>query len=408
MWPQGRVQRWAKVCLAVAVACGSAGTAEAAVTRSGGNLNIVGNTTSAETFTIVGSGVGNVTVTSSAGVQPFTGIVNVNIDGGGGPETINITSLNINGNLNALLRAGGSTVRVQGTTIIRGKTTVVGTTGADSVRFLGADLVGDVSINTGAGAGTIELDDVLAFANVLLQCGDNGLDRILIENETVIFGNLAINTGNGTSDVDLAMSGARGNILINGGLNRDVVTFSDIAGANGSISIYTFEGNDLVEFFEGSGCGNNLQISTGAGEDDVSLLGGETSEEQEADGVFIGRNLLIDTSTEADFIEAQFLFVQGNTHVNTGDQGDELSADTCVFLGNLTLLMFGGEDLADAFDVFVELNTLVRLGTENDTATVNLSHFDGTVEFDGGLGTDTVTEAGNLYHGGLPTITNVP
>lgn len=165
----------------------------------------------------------------------------------------------------------------------------------------------------------------------------------------VALGNVSLNLGSGANSVDFGDSTFTGKLTVNGGVNGDSVTFDgtalnsvslnlldgdnevDFLGAtfNGIISIKTGSGIDTITAAEGTGGVDNtfrgaVTIRTSAGADSINL----------ADSTFA--NLTIDSEANNDDVVLDTVTVNGRLVISGGEGDDAISLTAVIQTGNGT------------------------------------------------------------------------
>lgn len=392
------------------------------------DLRIVGTAANAFTVTGVGTSVNGV----ANGTLNLTGIQNIFIDLQNGDDRTTFVNANLSGMLRFTGGNGNDTLAfgdANGQTNAFGSIQAVMGAGNDEISVTGDSFTARSSFITSNGDGnnTTDLDPAVSLIlGVVSITGGSGSDFVDLGDGTVNTGPITVSSGAGDNDFFLD-----GNVTVNGGISvlggsgPDNFEPGDGGGnqitVNGSIVASLGDGTNFVEFAQDNtdvtgaisvvtGSGQDtfdidsdtfdilaLSLALGEGDDEVLLNEGSTN---------IRGSLTITTAGGADELTAIGLNVVGATSINTGDGLDLIALDNSRFRSAVSLLTGSGNDTVNVernsnngigtrFDSAVS----VDLGAGNDTIAIGLDvndfvTFASTVVVNGGLGTDTLTQAG--------------
>ncbi|WP_145029989.1 hypothetical protein [Caulifigura coniformis] len=263
----------------------------------------------------------------------FTGITTLNVRLGAGDDTVSVLgSLNLK-NVTFNLGDGDNSLSVGAGMNVTGKLSVTGGTGDDTVSFEGS-IAKSASISLGLGNDQISLLGTSFSSSVTINTGA-GADLVTIDETSLgvdaSFNNtLTINTGEDNDEVSIRNAATK-RITLNTGDDDDIVDLENIT-ANGTLSLQTGAGADilnLVSVTQTASGTNTINVGTGA------------------DAVVIAQSSL-KANTNIDL---------GTGIINT------LSVDDTSFAGTFNLNTNGGVQTGVGDVINIETNTSLVGGT---------------------------------------------
>jgi len=331
-------------------------------------LNLPGNVA-------IDGGTGNNTIALNNG----TIANNLRIRNGDGDSSVTVAGTAVNNNTEVFDGAGNNTVSLTGT--FGNNVSVQSKRGDNSVTLSGAIVSGNTRIAYGKGTATTAIDGSTFGKN--LGIWSQAHSGALTMNTSTVNGRMAVYNNKGDTTTNLNSSTI--------GTNED-----------GNFLLQTVLGSGVVSI-SGVSFGGNASIREMGGVGSVTL----------ANSTF-GRNLTIQSaSKDAADISLQAVEVQGKTKIKTAQGDDTVKIDDSTFhsavqintqLGSDTVKIETQGDSLGPTTLF-EGTVQILLGAGDDSLQVGLSGqtgnsavFSQVVLFDGGPGTDTLTNSdGNSY-----------
>lgn len=347
-------------------------------------------------LTLTGTAPGAITVANAdTGNDSYTGIKHIKIVGRGGNDQVQLTDIQIAGNITADMKGGRDFINVEG---------------------VHTDIGGNFKAKMGDGNDDLEIDGA----------GADGPIRIR-KSVTVDFGNAEAVGGDyfeliGLKPTDLVTVG--GGVTIKGG-NGEQELYFDCANIGKNLKVDLGAGNDIVRV--GSLMNDpassfivqkNATFKTGDGDDQIIM------------GTSVGlvdfrKNLTIDLGNadvtdilDVDFTNAandQF-HVGGSVSIKGQAGAQEIFIDGVTIDGNVKISLGDGDDLIEVSQDGGDINSTigrnldVKMGSgENDELFAERLTVNRRTKIDGGAGgSDKADETagGNLVFGSPPTSTN--
>lgn len=263
---------------------------------------------------------------------------------------------------------------------------------------------------------TLNANAVKVDGSVMLQFGDGANSASLSAGSTIHIGGSvtgeASSAGIDTWFVSTSSLEVGGALSFQSGDSGSATTISATVGSVGSLSIHGgSDGDSVAATFDGTVVGATT-ISLGTGSDSIIVSGSTT-------GLHLAGPLQIVThSGAADFesVSITNLKVSGASNISLGAASSLVTVQDGLF-GAFTLNSGDGADTVNIETVNMGIASIfhgaadIRLGAGDDKLTVgggtvvSSAHFGSTVKFDGGAGTDLLTNLGNIFKPGQPVIT---
>jgi len=314
----------------------------AVATASKTTLNITGD---AET----GSNIQLEQITGGVRLSALTGTIRVN--------GADVTSADFSGitTLNVRLGAGDDTVSVLGSLNLKNVTFNLGDGNNSLSVGAGMNVTGKLSITGGTGADVVSLEGSIAkSASISLGLGNDDLSLL----GTSFSSAVTINTGAGADlvTIDQTSLGLNANfnntLTINTGEDNDEVSIRNAA--TKKISVNTGDDDDTVTL-ESITANGAISVQTGAGVDALSLL----SVTQTASGTNT-----FNVGTGADTVVIAQSSLKANTNIDLGTGiVNTLSIDDTSFAGTFNLNANGGVMGTIGDVINIETNTSLAGGT---------------------------------------------
>jgi hypothetical protein len=400
--------------------------------RLGGNVSIFGAQV-IQAFSNLATIGGNLTYTASTNAD----------------DTLTFhDATRIGGNLKLNLGAGTNTVRLRGGQV-GGNLSVIGLAGADSVELAATSdlwVGGSASFNLGDGDNTVTGVGTFEFAigKSLTYKGGSGADTFDMQftgTSLRIGGNFSANLGDAVpmfpgNTIDLNFADIGGDLSVTGGASRDTFILANDLTLGGNLTanlgdgVNQFNLDDWIHL-AGNVIGGNLSYTGGADTETVMLRnttvyknvsvklgdGNQTIEVGHAahpttiygslkiaggaghdwfavKATYVGNGMTLQTGADDDEIRLDDVTIAGPTSINLGAGNDQLLVETVAF-DSVTPLSgisnFGGVFKVDAGSG----DDTVNLSDDLDATTY--SRFGAKLSLIGGLGNDTLLNAGNVF-----------
>jgi hypothetical protein len=401
---------------------------------TGNNQISVDSTTVAGNLTVSDSGTEKFTFHNSSTVD---GNMSLNF-GGSNPSTVSIGG------------GGGGNPDA----VIKGFLSVVSGAGNDTISVTGAKLGTDFAYSLGTGTNTVTVKSTTIGGN--LSATDAGAETFSLTKSSTVTGNVSLNfipatsasvtigagsppdvtihgflsllAGSGSDTLSMTGAAIGGNTSMTFGPGSDSVTITKST-FSGFLSLTSTTGNNNVTV-TGSSVGQNLAMAFGGGTDSVkitnSAVTGSVSvtasgtETYTINSTTVGTSLFLDTSqaTKASTIGLDSVTVAGATQINTGAGADSIVLSDSTFKGAVGMVTGNGADTVVLENTANNINTVffgtteIQLGAGNDQLTLgkdatDVAVFHATVKFDGGTGTNTLTNNDAQFLGGPPVRVNI-
>jgi hypothetical protein len=406
---------------------------------------------------------GNTTITAGSGNTLASNLINVDnlttsalsINGGANGDSINLAASHnvvVHGDLAVNAGSGANFITVGTSTIsltVDGNVNIIAGSGNDEVtldNLTVGNVLGDLTIQTGAGDDNIQLGSTVAVSishgslsidagnatigngiaiglgaavtvsgNTSLTSGSSGASNgIAVNNLTTSA--LSINTGSAADNINVALNSAvtvHGDFTVNAGAGDNHVVMGTSATAlvvDGNLSIVTGSGTDEVTLnnVTAGNVSGDLTIQTGAGDDIVELskfaavsvshgsLNINTGDATTLDTINIlagapttvSGNTAIVTGNGNDFINVQSLTTNGLA-VNSGKRNDKVNLNAITSNGYFAVNLGDGK------------NSLTLANSTGKAVTVTGSAGADTINFDGNEFVSLTLNAGsgaNVIH----------
>jgi Ca2+-binding RTX toxin-like protein len=259
---------------------------------------------------------------------------NLTVNGRGGADTFNLTSIVAAPGLASLTVNGGGSTDTYNVLTTLAPTTLNGDDAGDTFHINGSNAA--LTVNGNAGGDTVNINDTGNGSTVTVNGGDDG-DTVNV-NDTGTGSSLVVN---GNSDADTVnVSGNSSGVTVNGGDGGDTINVSN----TGSGTIVTVNGNSDPDTINvsgtGSGGGTIVNVNGGDGGDTVNVTGTGGG---------------------------------GSSLTVNGNNGDDRINITGAGLAAGSNVAFNGNNDDDTFDVTSSPNVIIPVngGLGNDTLKVN-------------------------------------
>ncbi len=313
------------------------------------------------------------------------------VEGTSGNDTVTIRGTGTPGVYNVTGSLGTSTVNG-----VTGEIRLEFGDGDDTLVFSGAVVPGDIVLDMGGGNDLIQLGDQAAVSSaanftVLLGAGN---DRLEME-RVYLLGELLVETGAGADRVEIAG-------VANG------TQFWAGSSSIGATTIRTGDGDDSIQISLAYIVGAT-QLDAGAGNDAVSLgnsaisgatsiVGGGGFDRLTVDGAYFVQTLVIDGGIDSDDVQFRNSIVMASASLAGGD-GADLAAIANVSVPIFSVTQGAGQDSVTLSGSVLD-RFFADLGDDNDALTLESNQIYGLAELTGGAGTsDLFTDRGNLFAG---------
>ena len=274
-------------------------------------------------------------------------------------DQISLNGILVNGNLTINTGLGADSINLVNTEVML-KTNINAGDGINFVNLNGGFLHGGLTVNTGSGH-----DSVSSSANVdggaIINTGAGGdyvslyAYQVGVESSTgIIHGNVAINAGAGNNRVSV-QTNVTGNVSITTTSGKDdlyLYQYDDSTTITGNLAINGGAGNNYLRL--GATVTGNVSVTTTTGSDsvDVYYYGSST---------FVTGNLAIGAGDGDNYVYFNNASVKGNTSITTGNGDDyvEMYGDyyaPLALTGDLKIDTGAGADYVDIGSVAVSAN----------------------------------------------------
>ncbi len=300
----------------------------------------------------------------------------ISIMDGSGTDTIGVISANLTINM---LDNFGDNLTVDNAAGLPGNLTINLGNGDSSADVTQNLIGGDLKINAGTGAQTINLGfenplSVLGSANINLGIG-NDIVQILV-NDFLVGNNVNLRGGNSFGNTGAGSTTVGGNFAMFSHQENIDTVFDPVAGMGSTIigGGFTYRGgngNDNVRLADSVTIGRNVSISLG----NDTL--GTTPQIVDMGDATIGSNVTILGGTingRDDVLTNATTVIGGNIYINTGtlgSTGDAISLLGTIGGNSVTVITSLGNDTMTYDPVGNNLRLFVSMGLGNDSFALN-------------------------------------
>jgi hypothetical protein len=423
----------------------------------GGAVSINDSHAASVTAAIAGSGIGTfLSVVGGAGNDALSLTSssvgqNLGLALGGGTNSVSLSGSTVTGNLftsgatgTELLTVGGGTI-VSGylsvndpaaiavnvgiaNSTVRSYLSVISGAGSDVVTLTGASVGQNLGLSLGAGINSVSVLGS-TVAGSFFENNDTGIERVTVGGGTIIGGYVSVNDPAAVAlNVSIANTGVGTYLSVIGGAGNDSVSIGSAkVGQNLGVSLGT--GTDVLSVNHTTVTGSLFETDLGTATTLISSttvqqnLSLDTSQSTTRDALnlltdSVGGNLTLTTGQGNDTIQVGGTTVVKGTSISTGAGNDTVTLYDSGFSGTTGINVGNGNNAlnveatttADSQSTSFFGPVTVVAGTGNDTVTLglaasDLAKFFASASFNGGGGTNVLSQTFAQFLGGPPTIT---